>query len=54
MRGLITGKDVLRHGFTILRCYGPACYFRCIRAVVSGQRCTFLSIAVAPEHGHSH
>ncbi|BDG02111.1 hypothetical protein [Anaeromyxobacter oryzae] len=47
MRGLITGKDVLRHGFTILRWYGPACYLRCLRALASRTPCTFLSVACA-------
>jgi hypothetical protein len=47
MRGLITGKDVVRHGFTIIRCYGPGCYLRCLRAVVLGRPCTFLSVALA-------
>ncbi len=44
MRGLITGKDVLLHSFTILRLWGPGVYVRCLRAMVSGRPCTFLGL----------
>jgi hypothetical protein len=47
MKGVITSRDVLRHGITICRLWGPACYLRCLRAVVSGRRCTFLEIVSA-------
>jgi len=30
MRGVITGKDVLRHSVTICRLWGPRCYLRCL------------------------
>jgi len=29
MRGVITGKDVLRHSVAICRLWGPRCYLRC-------------------------
>jgi hypothetical protein len=45
MRGFITGKDVLRHGVTIVRLFGPAAYLRCVRGVLSGRPCTFLALA---------
>ncbi|BDG07659.1 hypothetical protein AMPC_07720 [Anaeromyxobacter paludicola] len=44
MQGTITGRDVLRHSFTILRLWGPACYLRCLRAAVSRQPSTFLAV----------
>jgi hypothetical protein len=44
VQGSITGKDVLRHSFTILRLWGPAVYLRCIRAIASGRSCTFLEM----------
>ncbi len=42
MRGVITGKDVLRHSFTIIRLWGPRCYLRCVRAALGSKPCTFL------------
>ena len=44
VQGAITGRDVIRHSFTILRLWGPGCYVRCIRALVSRRPCTFLGI----------
>jgi hypothetical protein len=44
VQGAITGRDVIRHALTILRLWGPSCYLRCLRAVVSGRRCTFLGV----------
>ncbi len=44
VQGAITAQDVLRHSFTILRLWGPAAYFRCIRAMISGRRTTFLEV----------
>jgi hypothetical protein len=46
MRGCITGRDVLRHPYMICRLWGPGCYLRCLRAVMTGQRCTFLELVV--------
>ncbi len=42
--GTITGRDVLRHSLTILRLWGPGCYVRCLRAIVSRRHCTFLQV----------
>ncbi len=44
MQGVITGRDVLRHSFTILRLWGPVTYLRCLRAMVLRRSCTFLEI----------
>ena len=44
MRGVITGRDVLRHSFTILRLWGPACYLRLLRAMMTHRSCTFLEV----------
>jgi hypothetical protein len=48
MRGVITGKDVFRHSFTIVRLFGPRCYLRCLRAALSTNPSTFLEVV----HGH--
>ncbi len=47
MQGTITGRDVIRHSLTILRYWGPGCYLRCLRAAVSKQPSTFLSVLYA-------
>ena len=47
MKGTITSREVLRHGLTILRLWGPGCYLRCLRAVMSGRPCTFLDVLYA-------
>ena len=44
MQGTITARDVLIHSFTILRCWGPVCYVRCLRAIVTRRPCTFLDV----------
>jgi hypothetical protein len=44
MRGVITGRDVLRHSITILRLWGPSAYFRCLHAMVFRRSTTFLQI----------
>jgi hypothetical protein len=44
VQGAITTRDILRHSLTILRLWGPACYVRCLRAIVSGRTCTFLEL----------
>jgi hypothetical protein len=44
MRGLITGRDVLRHAITIIRCWGAATFGRCLWAVVTRKSTTFLSV----------
>ena len=47
MRGVITGKDVIRHSVTICRLWGPRCYLRCLRAALSSRPSTFLEIVAA-------
>ena len=44
VQGAITGRDVILHSLTILRLWGPSCYVRCLRAIVSRRRCTFLDV----------
>ncbi len=44
VQGTITGRDVLRHSLTILKLWGPSCYVRCLRAIVSRRSCTFLDV----------
>jgi hypothetical protein len=44
MRGVITGKDVLRHSVTICRLWGPRCYLRRLRAALSSKPSTFLEL----------
>jgi hypothetical protein len=40
--GVITTKDVFRHGGIILREFGPGAYMRCCLAVLLRKRTTFL------------
>jgi hypothetical protein len=47
MSGCITSRDVVRRGFTIVRLWGPRCYLRCLKAVISRRPCTFLEILYA-------
>jgi hypothetical protein len=44
VQGAITSRDVFRHSLTILRLWGPACYVRCLKAIVSRRPCTFLEV----------
>jgi hypothetical protein len=44
MRGTITAKDVFRHGPTIIRIWGPACFLACLRAALSRRPSTFLDV----------
>jgi hypothetical protein len=44
MVGVITGKDVLKHSFTIVRLWGPRCYLRCLHAALSTEPSTFLEV----------
>lgn len=45
MRGLITGREVIRHTPTIVRHFGPRCYLRCMLALLSRKKTTFLEVA---------
>jgi hypothetical protein len=40
--GVITSRDVLRHGAVIVREFGAAAYLRCCVALVLRRRTTFL------------
>jgi hypothetical protein len=44
IQGLITSKHVLWHTGTIVRVYGFRGYLRCLRALLSRRRTTFLEI----------
>jgi hypothetical protein len=44
MRGLITGRDVVLHAFTIIRLWGLPTYVRCLRATLSRRSTTFLAV----------
>ena len=44
MRGTITATDVLRHPILIASEFGPACFLRCLAALLTGRRTTFLAI----------
>jgi hypothetical protein len=41
--GVITTKEVLRYGATIVREFGAGAYFRCCWAILAGKRTTFLN-----------
>jgi hypothetical protein len=51
MKGLITSRDVVAHGLTIVRLWGFATYLRCLRAALSRRPTTFLAI-VSARAGH--
>jgi hypothetical protein len=44
IQGLITSKHVLWHAGTIVRSYGVRRYLRCVGALLSGRRTTFLEL----------
>ncbi len=41
--GVITSKDVLRHGATIVREFGALAYLKCCAAILLRRRTTFLN-----------
>jgi len=43
--GSITTKDVLLNAWTIVRSFGLSTYVRCLRALLTGRRTTFLELA---------
>ena len=47
MRGMITGRDVVLHAFTIIRLWGLPTYVRCLRATLSRRPTTFLAVVYA-------
>lgn len=44
MKGAITGKDVFRHSFTIIRLWGVAAWLHCAWAALRRRRSTFLGV----------
>ena len=46
MRGLITHREVLANFGLIWREFGPRCVARCLMAIVTRRRTTFLDLAV--------
>ncbi|HYX90542.1 MAG TPA: hypothetical protein VE782_03190 [Myxococcaceae bacterium] len=44
MKGVITGRDVFRHAFTIIRCWGTPTFARCLWAVLTRRTTTFLTV----------
>ena len=44
MSGTITAREVFRHGPTIIRIWGLACYLSCLRAALSRRQSTFLGV----------
>ncbi|MFL5416002.1 MAG: hypothetical protein ACJ78Y_08400 [Myxococcales bacterium] len=44
IEGLITGKEVLRNGGCIVRSFGLRSYLRCLLALLSRRRATFLEL----------
>jgi len=44
--GVITTKDILRHGGIIVREFGAAAYFRCCVAILRRRHTTFLDCVV--------
>jgi hypothetical protein len=47
MRGVITGREVVLHAFTIVRLWGLPTYVRCLRASLSRRPSTFLAVVHA-------
>ncbi len=44
IRGTITTKDVVLNAWTIVRSFGLATYLRCLGALLTGRRTTFLEL----------
>src|ERR671930_352260 len=51
MKGVITGRDVFRHAFTIIRCWGTPTFARCLWAVLTRRTTTFLTVIYEGERG---
>ncbi len=49
MRGVITSREVICNLWLVWKEFGTACLCRCLWAVMSGARTTFLEVAVRPE-----
>ena len=44
MTGVITSVHLLKHGVAIIREFGVRCYVRCVYAVLTRRRTTFLHL----------
>jgi hypothetical protein len=44
VNGLVTSRDLLLHPLLILHGFGPRCFLRCVVAVISGRKSTFLDL----------
>lgn len=44
MQGVITSKHIVLQAFTIIRLWGVGTWLACVRAALSGERTTFLSV----------
>lgn len=51
MRGVITSRDVLTHLPTIWRGFGTRCVLRCLLAVLTRRRTTFLQLVAGDARG---
>ena len=49
MRGVITSREILSNLWLVWKEFGTACLWRCLWAVMSGARTTFLEVAIKPE-----
>jgi hypothetical protein len=47
MSGLITRREVVTHGFLIVRLWGFRCYLKCLRAAMSRAPTTFLGVVTS-------
>jgi hypothetical protein len=52
MKGVITGREVVSHLWVIWREFGTTCMCRCLVACLTGNRSTFLEVAVKPQVAH--
>ncbi|HUJ28991.1 MAG TPA: hypothetical protein VLW85_23380 [Myxococcales bacterium] len=50
INGVITTREVLRHGALIVREFGAAAFLRCCRAIVLRRRTTFLNCVFRLQH----
>jgi len=49
MRGVISNQHVRRNLGLIRREFGSGCLLRCIRAILTGERVTFLEVVFRPQ-----
>jgi hypothetical protein len=44
LTGLVTNRDVLKHPWTIYRCFGMRAFFRCLQVSLQRRPRTFLEV----------